>query len=172
MIAKKHISHVLHQLQIILTLAVEAGYTDFYAGGAIGWDTYCAQMVLDLRQDYPNIALHLVLPCSKEEQTEKWTTAQVNAYDTILMQADSCEFITEEYSKDCMRLRNRRLVKLADCIICYHKLTLSRSGTSQTLRLASQKGISVINLSPDGTLFECDEELLSQICKKLFMEGN
>lgn len=50
----------------------------------------CAQMVLDLRQDYPNIALHLVLPCSKEEQTEKWTTAQVNAYDTILMQADSC----------------------------------------------------------------------------------
>lgn len=43
MIAKKHISHVLHQLQIILTLAVEAGYTDFYAGGAIGWDTYCVR---------------------------------------------------------------------------------------------------------------------------------
>ena len=119
---------------------------DFYAGGGLGWDTYCAQTVLDLREEYPCIALHLVLPCSRGEQTARWTEAQKAAYDCIFREADSCEFVSEEYTKSCMRLRNQRLVELADCCICYCSDPAGRSGTAQTVRMAKQKGIPVIHL--------------------------
>lgn len=124
-----------------------SGFVDFYAGGALGWDTYCAQTVLDLREEYPCIALHLVLPCSRAEQTARWTEAQKAAYDCIYREADSCEFVSVDYTKDCMRLRNKRLVELADCCVCFCGEPEGRSGTAQTVRMARQKGIPVINLA-------------------------
>ena len=61
-IARPVLPGVLRELQRVLETAIPRGFVDFYTGGAIGWDTYCAQMVLDLREEYPGIALHLVLP--------------------------------------------------------------------------------------------------------------
>ncbi len=46
--------------------------TDFYAGGALGFDTLAAQTVLKLKKQFPHIRLHLVLPCPAEEQTETY----------------------------------------------------------------------------------------------------
>ncbi len=137
---------LLRELERVLEIAIMQGFVDFYAGGALGWDTYCAQLVLDLRERYPAIALHLVLPCSREEQTARWTQRQRIAYDCILRQADSCEFVEETYTSTCMRKRNRRLVELADCCICYCREMNGHTGTAQTLRMARQKGIPIINL--------------------------
>lgn len=145
-IARTELPALLKELRRVLETAIPQGFVDFYAGGALGWDTYCAQTVLDLREEYPGIALHLVLPCSRGEQTARWTEAQKAAYDCIFREADSCEFVSEEYTKSCMRLRNQRLVELADCCICYCSDPAGRSGTAQTVRMAKQKGIPVINL--------------------------
>ena len=112
-IAKEKLPAALAELRRVLETAIPQGFVDFYAGGALGWDTYCAQTVLDLREEYPCIALHLVLPCSRAEQTARWTEAQKAAYDCIYREADSCEFVSVDYTKDCMRLRNKRLVELA-----------------------------------------------------------
>ena len=57
-----------------------AGITDFYNGGAVGWDMLTAQEVLKLREKYPHIKLHMVLPCSPESQSYKWTTEQKKTY--------------------------------------------------------------------------------------------
>ena len=146
-IAKQLLPEVLSELQRVLETAIPQGFVDFYTGGAIGWDTYCAQMILDLREDYPGIALHLVLPCSREEQTARWTESQRAAYDCIYREADSCDFMAETYTKGCMRLRNQRLVALADCCICFCREPEGRTGTAQTVRMAKQKGIPVINLA-------------------------
>ena len=43
-----------------------------------------------------------------------------------------------------MKRRNERLVELADYCICY--CTNPRSGTGQTVRMAKDKGIDIINL--------------------------
>ena len=59
----------------------------------------------------------------------------------------SCEFVSVDYTKDCMRLRNKRLVELADCCVCFCGEPEGRSGTAQTVRMARQKGIPVINLA-------------------------
>ena len=44
-----------------------------------------------------------------------------------------------------MQARNALFVKLADVFLCYHDKSKARSGTTQTVRVAIQKGIKVYN---------------------------
>lgn len=124
------------------------GATEFYCGGALGWDTLCANMVLYLkkRKAIP-ISLHLVLPCSPEYQTAKWSDADKRTFYSILEQADSVEYISDKYYDGCMKKRNQRLVDLADWCVCYYKDNNPRSGTGQTVRMAQSKGIEIINIA-------------------------
>ena len=48
-------------------LVTEQKVTDFYTGGAVGWDALAALTVLKLRESYPEVKLHLVLPCPFED---------------------------------------------------------------------------------------------------------
>jgi len=123
---------------------VNAGITEFYNGGAVGWDMLTAQEVLKLREKYSHIKLHMILPCSPESQSYNWTPEQKKAYFSILEQADSIEQISERYFDGCMKQRNTRLVELSDCCFCYWNRTF-RSGTAQTVRMAQRKHIMIVN---------------------------
>ena len=133
------------RLNETLTDLIENGATDFYAGGALGWDSIAAEAVLKLREMYPRIKLHLVLPCSPEEQTYKWNDIQKVEYYNILKTADAVEYTSKHYYDGCMKVRNARLVELADCCVCYYD-NRSRSGTGQTVRMAEKAGRTVINM--------------------------
>lgn len=124
---------------------ISNGLTDFYTGGAVGWDTLAARTVLKLREIYPQIRLHLILPCSNDEQTEKWTEEQKTEFYRILGLADTVEYTSEYYYNGCMKVRNARLLELADCCFCYWNPNRQRSGTAQTVRMAQKKRITVIN---------------------------
>ena len=128
-------------------LVTEQKVTDFYTGGAVGWDALAALTVLKLRESYPEVKLHLVLPCPFEEQSAKWNEAQKAEYQHILGLAESVEQVSDRYYNGCMKARNARLVELAsDYCICYWNPKNYRSGTGQTVRMAQKKGIEVINL--------------------------
>lgn len=133
-------------LKKTLTGLIENGASDFYAGGALGWDMLCEQTVIDLREKFPQIRLHLVLPCSSEEQTAKWNDMQKAKYQKIMSDADTVQYTSEHYYNGCMKARNARLAELADCLVCYYD-NRSRSGTGQTVRMASDRGINIINLA-------------------------
>ena len=121
--------------------------TKFYAGGAYGFDALASKAILKLREKYPQITLHLVLPCSNEEQTADWKDAQKREFEYILGFANSAEYISDHKTKSCMKDRNARLVDLASVgCICYWNPNDRRSGTGQTVRMAQRKGIEVINL--------------------------
>lgn len=128
-------------------LVTEKKVTDFYTGGAVGWDALAALTVLKLRESYPEVKLHLVLPCPFEEQSAKWNEAQKEEHKHIASLADTKEFTSEHLVKNAMKIRNARLVELAsDYCICYWNPKNFRSGTGQTVRMAQRKGIEVINL--------------------------
>lgn len=129
-----------------LTDLIGNGAVDFYAGGALGWDMLCEQTVLDLKEKFPQIRLHLVLPCCPEEQTARWNHMQKVEYYNFLKTADTVEYTSNHYSEGCMKVRNARLVELADCCVCYYN-NRSRSGTGQTVRMAEEKEIRIINLA-------------------------
>ena len=128
-------------------LVTEQKVTDFYTGGAVGWDALAALTVLKLRESYPEVKLHLVLPCPFEEQSAKWNEAQKEEHKCIASLADTKEFTSDHLDKNAMRIRNARLVELAsDYCICYWNPKNFRSGTGQTVRMAQKKGIEVVNL--------------------------
>ena len=139
--------HIKMLLDKTICALARRGVTEFYCGGALGWDTICANMVLYLKKRKQlDINLHLVLPCRNEEQTKKWSDEDKHTFYTILMHAETIEYIGNDYTKDCMKKRNARLVELADCCVCYYDSDNFRSGTGQTVRMAESKGIEIINI--------------------------
>ena len=143
----------------------------------MGWDTLAALTVLKLRESYPEVKLHLVLPCPFEEQSAKWNEAQKAEYQHILGLADNVEQVFDRYYNGCMKARNARLVELAsDYCICYWNPKHYRSGTGQTVRMAQRKGIEVINLfemsansvkSPDKRLTDAANSSIMDISNHL-----
>ena len=125
------------------------GVTEFYNGGAIGFDMLAAETIIELKAEYPDIKLHMLLPCPSDEQIKGWNKTQIARYETILNAADSVTVLSENYKRDCMKRRNERLVELADVCICY--CTNPRSGTGQTVRMAKDKGIEVKNIFKSGS---------------------
>lgn len=129
-----------------LVKLIDEGATNFYAGGAVGWDTLCESVVIELRERFPHIKLHLILPCPAEEQTEKWSEDDKAEFRRLLLAADTVEICSKHYFDGCMKLRNQRLVNLADVCVCYYN-GKQRSGTGQTVRMAERQGKTIINLS-------------------------
>lgn len=132
--SEKRASLFAHLTDVITSL-LEAGYRYFGAGGALGFDTLAAQAVLQLRTEYPQIRLILVLPC--KEQTRGWLAADVDTYIEILHQADKVVYTAEHYYRGCMFKRNRHLVDNSSVCICY--LTSDHGGTAYTVRYAQSQ---------------------------------
>ena len=129
-----------------LVKLIDQGTTDFYAGGAVGWDMLCERTVIELREKYPYVKLHLVLPCPAEEQTAKWNENDKREFMDLLSAADTVEICSEHYYDGCMKVRNQRLVELSDVCVCYYNESNKRSGTGQTVRMAERQGKEIINL--------------------------
>ena len=129
-----------------LELLAHNGVTEFYAGGALGFDTLAEQTVTELKKSYPQVRLNLVLPCPTEQQTKKWSAEDKTEYFRLLSLADSVEICCEHYTADCMKKRNQRLVDLADICVCYFNSSNDRSGTGQTVRMVQRKGIPICNI--------------------------
>ena len=135
---------LVQRLKDTIIKMITQGVTDFYNGGAIGFDMLCAETVIAIKAEHSDIKLHMLLPCPPEEQVKGWNKAQIERYNNILQAANCVTVLSEHYTDDCMKQRNERLVELADYCICY--CTNPRSGTGQTVRMARDKGIDVINL--------------------------
>ncbi len=142
----KKTKELTNKLEEELVKLIEEGVCDFYAGGAIGWDMLCEKAVIELRKKYSKIKLHILLPCSPEQQTEKWNDTQKAEYYAILKSADSVEILSKSYNKNCMKERNIRLTESGEICLCYYNKKRSRSGTAQTIHNAEKRNAVIINL--------------------------
>ena len=115
----------------------------FYCGGALGFDTLSALTILQLKNDYPNLNLILVLPC--ENQSQGWKTCEKETYDSIRDQANTVIYTSKQYYKGCMQKRNRYMVDNCSYCICY--LTKKFGGTSYTVDYATKHCRKIINLA-------------------------
>lgn len=141
-IPQEHLNIIAQRLKETLIDLIEHGYLYFGAGGALGFDTLAAQTVLELKIEYPNIKLILVLPCLS--QTRGWSTRDTEIYEDIKSKADKVVYTSQEYTKGCMHKRNRHLVDNSSVCICY--LTESTGGTAYTVDYARKNNLTVINL--------------------------
>ena len=125
-----------------ITKLIKAGVKIFYSGGALGFDTYAAQMVLSMKEKYKEIKLIMVYPC--KDQTKNWSVDSIKEYNKIIALADEHIFLQEHYTQGCMHKRNRYMVDNSVYCICY--LNKVSGGTAYTVDYAKRKGLTVINL--------------------------
>ena len=126
-----------------ITDAIRNGYRYFGAGGALGFDMLAAQTVLELKADYPDIKLILVLPCLN--QTRGWAQEDVKEYERIKAAADKVTYISKEDYNGCMHKRNRHLVDNSSLCICY--LTKQSGGTAYTVSYAESHDLKIVNVA-------------------------
>ena len=99
--------------QIVCLADVEI--TNFYSGMAEGTDIWAAEIVLELcDKGYP-LQLHCVLPC--KGQADRWSEAARQRYCNILAQANSSEYVSREYRKDCRSSRNLKGGYYGSCFV-------------------------------------------------------
>ncbi|MBE6557562.1 MAG: DUF1273 domain-containing protein [Ruminococcaceae bacterium] len=141
-IPRAHAYALPRVLERELLSLIERGATVFRAGGAVGFDTVAALKVLELKEDYPQIELELILPC--RNQTERWPEAEIRTYEYVLARADRHEILFDRYVQGCMQERNRRLVQGSDVCLAY--CYKNRGGTAFTMAHAIKQGLEVVNL--------------------------
>ncbi len=136
-------SRIASEIENRVIELISHGYNVFETGGALGFDTVAAQVVLRVRDRYPFIRLVLVLPCSN--QTDGWCEHDRRMYNYIMDAADDVIYTSAEYTKGCMYKRNRRLVDDSSVCICW--LRHPSGGTLYTVNYAEKSGLKIINIA-------------------------
>ncbi len=140
---KAEIPTIKSKLKKAIIELINDGVIYFATGGALGFDTLAAQTILDLKTDYPQIKLILVLPCNN--QAEKWKQSDIDIYEYIKHKADKCIYTSEKYYDGCMQKRNRHLVDNSKYCICY--LKYQRGGTFYTYNYSKHQHLRLINVA-------------------------
>ena len=122
---------------------IEKGVCYFGAGGALGFDTLAAKVVLEAKKKHPEVKLILILPCY--EQDRMWSAEDKRVYANIKAQADKIVYTSETYTRGCMHKRNRHLVDNSGYCICY--LTKEEGGTFYTVNYARKEKLTIINVA-------------------------
>lgn len=125
--------------------AVRRGYKTFLCGLALGFDTYCAEAVLELKNQFPDIKLIGAIPC--KNQDIKWSEKDKKRYKKLLKNVDGVRCIYEEYKgPECMLERNKFMVNNSSLLIAlYDGLS---GGTKSTIDYAKKQGLDIIVLKP------------------------
>ena len=120
------------------------GTTDFLTGAAGGFEQLAALAVLKAQEQNADIKLIIVSPCLNQD--EGWGDADKQTYKRILGGADHIVYATEQPNTDGCKAEQYRLLT-GRSGVCVAYMKHGHSGTSQTVRLASELGLTVINLA-------------------------
>ncbi len=128
--------------------AIQSGATTFITGGAIGVDTYAAQIVIAAKAVYPNIKLYIAVPF--RGFTKYWSNTQRVEYADTIRKCDGFKIICDTPSKRAYHERNRFMVNHADLVIAYWSGKRS-GGTYATVQYAQQTKTRIVNCYPKAS---------------------
>lgn len=143
-IETRHRDRIEELVRRAIGFAYESGCRTFLTGGALGFDTLAAKEVIRFKLSHPDVTLRIILPC--KNQCNSWTPSQISLYEYTLANADMIEYVSDEYTDSCMKVRNQRLADMCDLMIAY--VARPYSGAAQTVRMASNAGKIIYNLYP------------------------
>ena len=121
---------------LVRRLIQEQGVTHFISGMAQGVDMYAAEIVLELKEQYPQITLECAIPY--ERQAVRWPAALRERYFSIAERCDKETMLQRQYTRDCMKKRNQYMVDCADVVLAVWNG--EPSGTGQTVWYARATG--------------------------------
>lgn len=119
--------------------AADEGYLYFYTGLSRGVDLWAAEIIGQLRKDYPQIRSIGVLPFRGFGSSRK--NEELYQYSNLIRSMDEIICLSEEYRSGCYRKRNQYLVDHSSLLIAV--ADDMHSGTGQTIRMAERAGLTV-----------------------------
>lgn len=120
------------------------------SGMAQGWDTVLARAACAT-----SIPLELHLPC--KNQAARWPKNAQRVHAEICEKADNVIYVSENYTRSCMQLRNVHMVENSDIILALWNGT--KGGTGNCINYAKKQNKPILNLW--DTLMEEKQELPS-----------
>lgn len=134
-------------IETMLPRAMEQLYTRGFrrvlCGGAIGFDQLAADGVLHFRQQHPDVALWMILPCAGQEQG--WSAAEKQHLTRLKYAADRVLVLSPSYYEGCMLVRNRFMVDRSAQVLCY--LRHNKGGTLSTIAYAMREQVPILNMA-------------------------
>ncbi len=112
-------------------------------GGALGFDTIAAQTILEMKKDYPQIKLILIIPC--KNQADNWNYEDRILYEDIKNRADKVVYLADNYEQGCMLKRNIHMVNNSKYVIAAWD-GRKQGGTYYTLKYAQELNRNIILL--------------------------
>lgn len=128
----------------------DMGVRLFYVGGAVGVDTWAAEIILELKRqkEYADMELFIAIPFP--EQAERYTDGQTKRYDRILGQCDHKKIISRHFSPVAYKRRDYFMADNSQYLIAVYDRDKSiRSGTGMTTNYAIKKGLHITYIHPD-----------------------
>lgn len=124
------------------------GIRQFYTGCALGVDMWAGEIVLQLKEEYPDMELLCAVPFAGQEKA--WRTEQQQRYLALLNKSSAVFILSDRYTEQCYFDRNRFLVDHADVLLAvYDTQTKKRSGTGYTVNYARQQKKPMLLIHPD-----------------------
>ena len=113
---QENLKSIITRLNDAIDNLIKQGVTDFISGGALGFDQIAASLILAKQEMGLPVRLILALPC--QNQDALWNAEQRRLYHYLLGAADDICYISEQYSDNCMKKRNRYMVDQSAYCIC------------------------------------------------------
>lgn len=123
-------------------LVEKRGVLHFISGMARGVDTFAAEAVLAVRDEFPSVELEAAVPCA--DQARLWKPADRERYLGIIGCCDVKTVLEERYTAGCMQRRNRYMVDNSDILIAVWDG--SPGGTCSTVRYAEKRGKEILRI--------------------------
>ena len=138
---------LLPRLKSTVLYLISQGVREFHCGGALGFDTVAASVVLDIARLHEGIKLILELPY--DGQSSGWSDGDRRIYDFIKSKAHEVNIHGEkpknrEQAVKLLLARNRILVDKSHYCVCF--LKKSGGGTLYTVNYAKLHDVQIINL--------------------------
>lgn len=142
-IAPQDAERLRGRLDEVISFLISKGVRTFRCGGAVGFDTLAALIVIEKKLDGADVSLELYLPC--RDQSSGWSYFNRQTYDYVLSEANSVHYSEEVYKSGCMLKRDREMVDGSTYCVAYCKK--ESGGTAYTLNYAKKKGVRTLNLA-------------------------
>lgn len=126
---------------------ISYGFNQFLTGGALGCDMMAAEVILELKEEYPRsakISHWLCMPCY--DYTAKWKEADRERLKKIANQSHAFYVSDKPYFNGCMQVRNEYMVNTSRVLVAVYDG--KPGGTRNTVEYARSKNRKIIVIDP------------------------
>jgi len=146
------------KLESTIRQLIQNGITDFYCGGACGFDLLAAEIVLSIKRQNVGIRLFCVIPF--KNQAAQWNNKWQKRYETVLSQSDQIVMISKKYTPGVYQQRNCYMVDNSSVVLTF--FDGKSGGTKNTINYAKSCGKKIINIASDNECWNVGDMYLAE----------